>query len=329
MIKIVNFGILGCSKVATEKVIPAVKNASNVNISALASRQKEKAEYYCQKLGIKNSYGSYEELLEDASIDAVYISLPNSLHCEWAFKASQNGKHILCEKPAGTNPDEVKQVLEECRGNNVLFMEGFMYRFHPQHQRVKKHISDGAIGDVKLVKSSFSFPLSDRHSKIRLNKSLGGGCLLDIGCYCVDISRWIFESEPLSVSSQAVISKEYGVDTSFVGFLNFPGGKKAVIDCSFEMCRRNSYEVIGSNGRIEVPNAFTPTGQTKITIHNEKGCFTENFQAISQYLEEFTWFSQCVLEITDDQKKSLDAFYNARTIYALRLSLEKLKICAV
>lgn len=329
MRKIVNFGILGCSKVATEKVIPAVKNASNVNISALASRQKQKAEYYCQKLGIKNSYGSYEELLEDPLIDAVYISLPNSLHCEWAFKASQNGKHVLCEKPAGTNPDEVKQVLEECRENNVLFMEGFMYRFHPQHQRVKKHISDGTIGDVKLVKSSFSFPLSDRHSKIRLNKFLGGGCLLDIGCYCVDISRWIFESEPLAVFSQAVISKEYGVDTSFVGFLSFPGGKEAVFDCSFEMYRRNSYEVIGSKGKIEIPNAFTPADHTQITIHSDKKCFVEDFKPINQYLEEFSWFSQCILEKTDFKGVSQDALCNARTIYALRLSLKKLKICAV
>lgn len=325
MRKIVNFGILGCSKVATEKVIPAVKNASNVNISALASRQKQKAEYHCQKLGIKNSYGSYEELLEDPLIDAVYISLPNSLHCEWAFKASQNGKHILCEKPAGTNPDEVKLVLEECRENNVLFMEGFMYRFHPQHQMVKKHISDGTIGDVKLVKSSFSFPLSARHSKIRLSKSLGGGCLLDIGCYCVDISRWIFESEPLSVFSHAVISKEYGVDTSFVGFLSFPGGKEAVFDCSFEMCRRNSYEVIGSKGKIEVPTAFTPASQTQITIHNEKSCFTENFQPISQYLEEFTWFSQSILELTDFKGIPQDALCNAQVVYTLKSSLQELK----
>ena len=138
--KKINWGIIGCSKIATTKVIPAVKNASNVNISAMASRQKEKAEYYCQKLGIKNFYGSYEELLEEPSIDAVYISLPNSLHCEWSIAAARRKKHILCEKPAGINPVEVEKVIHECK-KNVLFLEGFMYRFHPQHIKAKEYIS--------------------------------------------------------------------------------------------------------------------------------------------------------------------------------------------
>lgn len=317
---IINWGILGCSRIATQKIIPAVIGNPRIHISAIASRNNDTAEYYCRKFGIEKPYGSYDELLDDPSIDAVYISLPNSLHCEWSIKAAQKGKNILCEKPAGITPEEIIVMLNECKNNKVLFLEGFMYRFHPQHKRVKDLIKCGVIGEVNLVTVAFSYLLNDRHSKIKLDKFLGGGCLLDIGCYCVDLCRLIFESEPEKVFAEAKISPQYDVDVSLNAVLSFPGDKKGIIDCSFEMFRRNSYKVVGTKGEIYVPNGFSPAGESQIRIVTSEGEVCETFSPLNLFFEEFLHFSQCLLQDKPLVVDQINCYYNGLVLARLEKS---------
>lgn len=254
----VRWGVLGCASIALGKVIPAIQSSTNGEVIAISSRQLEKAREHAQALDIARAYGSYEELLAGPDVEAVYIPLPNSHHCAWTLKAAQARKHILCEKPAATTPEECEQMIEAYLANRVLFMEGFMYRFHPQHQRVKEIIESGAIGTVKLMRASFSFPMVERHSKIRLSKALGGGALMDVGSYCINACRCILGAEPTIVFASAEMSHDGQVDSSLIATLDFPEGVKCLIDCGFTMTRRHAYEVVGTEGKIDVPAAFVP-----------------------------------------------------------------------
>ncbi len=318
----VRWGVLGCARIAVGKAIPAIQSSTNGEVIAISSRQLEKAREHAQTLDIAQAYGSYEELLADSEVEAMYIPLPNSLHCEWTVRAAQAGKHVLCEKPAATTPEECEQMIEVCRENQVLFMEGFMYRFHPQHQRVKEIINSGAIGTVKLMRASFSFPMAERHSQIRLSQSLGGGALMDVGSYCINACRWILGAEPIVVFASAEMSPDGQVDTSLVATLDFPGDVKCVIDCGFTMTRRHAYEVVGTAGKIDVPAAFVPTGETHITVTKEGGTKQEErFEAVNQYRLEFEHFSECILQKTPPRFLPQDALANSKVIAALRQSI--------
>ncbi|MCI0526910.1 MAG: Gfo/Idh/MocA family oxidoreductase [Nitrospira sp.] len=320
----IHWGVLGCANIAIARVIPAIQESLNAQVLALGSRDLEKARKTAQTLNIPRAYGSYEEVLADPDIQAVYIPLPNNLHAEWTLQAAARGKHVLCEKPVAMTPEECERMIEACQTHRVLFMEGFMYRLHPQNQHVKDLVTSGVIGTVKLVRAAFSFPITPQHPAIRLSKELGGGALMDIGCYGINVCRWIFEAEPTAVFARAEIDPDRQVDTSLVAVLEFPEGRKGLLDCSFTMARRHTYEVVGTEGKIEVPAAFVPTGETSIYITNQEGTRQEErFEAVNQYRLEFDHFSDCILKNKPLSFSPGDALGNMKVIAALRQSQQE------
>lgn len=188
-----------------------------------------------QELGISKAYDSYKKLLDDPDVNAVYIPLPNSLHAEWTIQAAKKKKHVLCEKPAALCEEDVRRMIETCEENGVLFMEAFMYQFHPQHERVKQLLADGEIGEVKYMCAHFSFYLQDRETNIRMNAKLGGGSLLDVGCYCVHSTRHILDAEPIELFVQSYVDPHRSVDLTANGWMRMENGVLAQFTCSFAM----------------------------------------------------------------------------------------------
>lgn len=251
-----------------------------------------------RELGIPKAYESYEALLDDPEIDAVYIPLPNNLHKEWVIKAAEKGKHVLCEKPAALSAQEAKEMIEACEANGVKFMEAFMYQLHPQHARVKEIISSGEIGEVKLIKSSHSFYLNNREGDIRMDKTMGGGSIYDVGSYCVQVIRHLTDSEPVKVQAIAELDEATGIDLTSTVYMKMDNGVKAMFDCSFDMINRNEYEVIGTEGKIKVPFAFRPDingGIGKVIIQNN-GMTREEKIYGDIYRMEIEQFSRAILD---------------------------------
>jgi D-xylose 1-dehydrogenase (NADP+, D-xylono-1,5-lactone-forming) len=257
MSKKIRWGIISAARIAESAVIPAIQASSNGELLAVASRDKAKGEAFAKRNNIPKVYSSYEELLADPEIDAVYIPLPNGLHGEWSIKAAQAGKHILCEKPLASNAAEAEAMAAAAKEANVLLAEAFMYRFNPQIQKVKQMIADGAIGKVNMVNASFSFAM-DGDTDIRLDKSLAGGSLMDVGCYCIDSTRYLLGEEPLEVKAFADIGAKSGVDETMVGLMRFPSGALAHFDCGFRTFFTQTFELRGTDGRIYLERAYVP-----------------------------------------------------------------------
>ncbi|GAX91687.1 Gfo/Idh/MocA family protein [Effusibacillus lacus] len=312
----VRWGVLSTANIACEQLIPAIHRAVNAEVVAIASGSGQ-AQSAAERLEIPKFYDSYQSLLDDSEIDAVYIPLPNHLHREWTSQAARAKKHVLCEKPAALNTREVREILDECGKSNVLFMEAFMYRFHPQHQKVKDLIQDGVIGGVKLMRASFSFFMENREGNIRLASEMGGGAVYDIGCYCINSIRYILGREPVSVRAFGEI--ENGVDTDARAILNFANGIHAIFDCSFNMAMRNEYEVVGTKGTIRVPQAFRPDihgGRGIIEIHQELAK-KEIAIVANQYQQEVEHFSNCVLSGQQPEYSGENTLKNMKVIDAV------------
>ncbi|MBP2240260.1 putative dehydrogenase [Cytobacillus eiseniae] len=313
----IKWGILGTAKIAMEQVIPAIQRSSNGVVAAIAS-SSGKAVKIASQFNIPHSYESYEDLLADPEIDAVYIPLPNHLHKEWAIKAANARKHVLCEKPAALNTEDVKAMVSACMANDVLFMEGFMYRFHPQHTKVKELIQDNVIGDIKMLHANFSFYMEDRKGNIRLNRQLGGGVIYDIGCYCIHSLRYILEAEPIQMSVIGEMNDE-GVDTSASVIMTFPNNVQAMFMCSFDAMLKNEYEIIGSKGSIRVPFAYRPDlnagkGIVQLVLENE---FREYVIDGDQYKFEVEHFADCIQSNREPVSSGDHAISNMRVIDAL------------
>ncbi|RSD27049.1 Gfo/Idh/MocA family protein [Mesobacillus subterraneus] len=320
----IKWGILSTANIAQTQVIPAIQRSAMAEVMAIASTSG-KAEAAAAKLDIPKAYETYEELLQDPQIDAVYIPLPNSLHRKWVMEAARHGKHILCEKPAALTAEEMVEMDRYCREQNVIFMEAFMYQFHPQYERVREIIASGEIGEVKLMRSSFSFYMDDRDTNIRMDKSLGGGSLYDIGCYCIHAMRTVLEDEPVKIHVHGKLDPDSGVDVSAVAYLEFDQGIQGVFDCSFEAAFRQEYEVVGTKGRILVPRAFRPdvTGGTGLITVEADGQQRTEEVAGDIYLLEVEHFSEAILDkntLIYPPEKTID---NMRVIDACYASLEK------
>jgi predicted dehydrogenase len=229
--KKIRWGILSTAKIGREKVIPAMQQSPLCDIAAIASRDIASAKTIAAALQIAKAYGSYEALLNDAAIDAVYIPLPNNMHVEWTIKAIAAGKHVLCEKPIALSAAQAASLLEVSKQHpHIKIMEAFMYRFHPQWVHAKKLIKEGAIGELKNIQSFFSYYNVDPNN-IRNKKNTGGGGLMDIGCYCISISRYIFGKEPESVFGSVHYNSNTHTDNYTSGILNFSTGT-ASFTCS-------------------------------------------------------------------------------------------------
>lgn len=327
MSQTVNWGILGTASVARRRFVPAAARARNARVLAIASRSPESARCFAKELDIPEHYGSYEALLADPRLEAVYIPLPNHLHCEWTLKAAQAGKHVLCEKPMAADADEARAMADACRANGVLLMEGFMYRFNPRTAALRKAIDDGLLGEVKSAVVQFSFLLGTRQTyrdDSRMIPGKGAGSLTDLGCYCINFARFVFGGTPESVTAAQRIDEATGGDLSTEAVLDFGSGRTAVIVCSFETAYRNAVTVAGEQAVLTADRFFTPLaeGKTEFSIrpsHGEPEVFT--FEAVDQFLLEIEHFSSCVLGGLQPLLAPFeDAVPNAAVIDAVRES---------
>jgi xylose dehydrogenase (NAD/NADP) len=242
----VKWGIISTADI-NRKVIPGAKASPKVDLIGVASRGEARAAEYARQWEIERAYGSYESLLADPDIEAVYISLPNTLHCEWSIRALEAGKHVLCEKPLSRHVDEVEAAFDAADRTGYLLMEAFMYRHNPQTKRLKELVDDGAIGELRLVRSAFTYGLYDE-ANIRLRTEVEGGALMDVGCYNVSGSR-LLGGEPTSVHGEAWFGPS-GTDWVFAGTLRFPGDVIATFDCGTALAERDELEAIGSEGSL-------------------------------------------------------------------------------
>jgi predicted dehydrogenase len=232
-----------------QAILNGARDSDRVDVVAVASRDAATAQAYASEHGLERAHGSYEGLLEDADVDAVYISLPNSLHHEWTMRALAAGKHVLCEKPYSRRPADVEEAFDAAAGAGLVLAEAFMYRHHPQTALVRKLVEQGRIGRVRLIRTTFSFTLSDA-ANVRLRHELEGGALMDVGCYCVSGLR-LLAGEPEQVFGEQVTGST-GVDTSFFGTLRFPDDVLGQFDASFSLPERQRLEAIGEEGTLVV-----------------------------------------------------------------------------
>ena len=242
--RVLRWGLLGTARI-NRMVIPPLRVSGGNRLLAVASREAAKAAAYAKEWGIERAHGSYEALLSDPAIDAVYIPLPNHLHAEWAIRAARAGKHVLCEKPLALTVAEVDAMETAARESGVVLAEAFMYRHHPQTLKVKELVDGGAIGAVRFVRGTFSFPLS-RPDDVRLRPEWGGGCLWDVGCYPLSFTRFLLGAEPVEVFGSQVLGPS-GIDETFAGQLVFPGGVLAQVDAGFRSPFRAELEIAGTH----------------------------------------------------------------------------------
>lgn len=279
----IRWGILSTANIG-RRVIPAIHASSNGEVAAVASRSLESAQAFADEQNIPNVYGTYEELLNDPNIDAIYIPLPNRLHAEWSIKCAEAGKPTLCEKPFASDAPEAQTIVDAFEQHDVPLAEAFMYRFHPQHAKVKDIIASGGIGDLRVINSSFTFNLTNE-ANIRLSKELAGGSLMDVGCYCVNLMRFMTGEEPESVTASAMIGETTGVDEVLAGTLKFSSGVIGHFESSLRAYGNNQYILKGTEGKIVVPISFVPNKDDDTVIQHWQGSdYTEHtVSAVDHY----------------------------------------------
>ena len=315
----IRWGVLGCAKIALQKVIPAIQHCTNGKVVAIASRSDEKVKDAAEKLNIARSYSSYEALLSDPEIDAVYIPLPNHLHIPWTVKAMQAGKHVLCEKPLGIDAGEVRQFITETeKFPHLKVMEAFMYRFHPQWLKAFELVKSGAIGETKTINSFFSYCNIDPLN-IRNKIEAAGGALMDIGCYCVSFSRFLFNNEPVRIVSSVDRDPVMKVDRLTSAIIEFPEGKSSTFTCSTQIMPYQRVHVLGSAGHleIEIPVNVPKDVASKVWVRTSDG--TEEFivDPVDQYTLQAEAFAQAILDDKPAPIKLQDAEGNMAAIDAI------------
>jgi len=262
----VRWGVLSTAKIGIDKVIPATAAADRCEVVAIASRDVERARAAAFELGIARAFGSYEDLLADPDVDAVYNPLPNHLHAEWTIAAARAGKHVLCEKPLATTSADAERMIQACEAEGVLLMEAFMYRLHPTWEAVTSLVASGRIGELKTVQSWFSY-FNDDPGDIRNLVETGGGALYDIGCYCVNLSRMLFGAEPERVGGSVLRDPVMGIDVLTSGILDF-GDVVATFTCSTRAEPDQRVHIYGTDGRIsiEIPFNIPPDRPTRVFV---------------------------------------------------------------
>lgn len=250
----IRWGILSTARIG-RRVIPAIQASHNGEVAAVASRSLERAQAWAAVHKIPRAYDGYEALFEDDDIDAIYNPLPNSMHAEWSIKCAKAGIPTLSEKPFASDAPEAQSIVDAFDKQGVLLAEAFMYRFHPQHAKAQEILAAGGIGELQIINSSFTFPISEE-ANIRLSKTLAGGALMDVGCYCVNLMRFMTGEEPERVSAAANIGERTEVDETLVGALEFPSGVIGHFDCGLRSFGQHTYTLKGSEGMIVVPQSF-------------------------------------------------------------------------
>ena len=271
----IRWGVLSTANIGRKRVAPAIQKSRNGRVWAVASRDRERARAYSAELDIPKFYGSYEELIADPEIDAIYNPLPNHLHADWSIRCADAGKPVLCEKPLAKDAAEAQYLVDAMAERGVLFAEAFMYRHHPQTQRVKAMVGEGAVGEVEFMQASFTFQVGSEDN-IRLRADMAGGALMDVGCYCVNVMRFMTGEEPAEVSARARFGEKTRVDEYFAGLLLFPSGVLGHFDCGLRTYRNHGYEIRGSRGRMVVEQGFVMSpGEEMVIRHWHDGDYEE------------------------------------------------------
>jgi D-xylose 1-dehydrogenase (NADP+, D-xylono-1,5-lactone-forming) len=314
----VKWGFLSTASI-NDKLLPGAKASPDVDLVAVASRDAGRAEAYARERGIQRSCGSYDELLADPDVEAVYISLPNSMHVEWSIRALETGKHVLCEKPLSRHPDDVERAFDAAEKNGRILMEAFMFRHNPQTKRLVELLEGGAIGRLRLVRAAFSFPLADA-TNVRLNAELEGGALMDVGCYCVSGSR-LLAGEPEAAYGQQVAASS-GVDELFAGTLRFPGGVLAEMDCGLVLPERDELEAIGEEGSIFLDDPWHSRSPV-LELRRDEGTERIELEPEDSYRLQLENMSAAVRGRAQPLLDRADALGQARTLEALYRSADE------
>jgi len=317
------WGVLGVARIATKTVIPAMQRGASTTVHAIASRDEPRARQAAQELGLPKAYGSYEALLADPDIDAVYIPLPNHLHVEWTTRAADAGKHVLCEKPIGLNAADAEALVAVRDRTGVLIQEAFMVRTHPQWLRARDIARSGEIGEVRSIVGYFSY-FNDDPRNIRHKKEYGGGGILDIGCYLVNTARMIYGDEPRRVCALIEESATFGVDWLASMMLDFGGARHAVGTCSMQLAHGQRIVISGSLGRVEIEIPFNAPADRPCRIFVEDAPPGEvpdrrpvEFAVCDQYSIQGDLFSQAARDRKPAPYPLEDSVKNMRVIDAL------------
>ena len=313
----VRWGILSTANI-NRVVIPAAHTSEKTELIAVASRDEARAEEYAREWDIDRAYGSYEGLLEDPDVEAVYISLPNSLHIEWSIRCLEAGKHVLCEKPLDRRPEEVERAFDVADRAERLLMEAFMYRHNPQTHQLAELVRGGAVGELRVIRSAFSFSVYNPEN-IRLRPDLDGGSLMDVGCYCVSGSR-LLAGEPTRAYGEAIVG-ETGTDWVFAGTLRFPGDVVSLFDCGTSLPLRDELEAIGTEGSLYLDD---PWHCRQPVIELRHGDEVERFELepVDSYRLQLENFSDAIRGSAEPLLRREDAVAQARALDALLRSAD-------
>ena len=325
------FGVIGCSGIAKKSTIPAIQNSEFAELAMIGSRSESKAEKFANEFHCEQ-FGTYDDVISNDSLDAVYISTPIGTHEEWAIKAANTGKHILCEKSSTTSFESAKKMISTCNDNNVRIMEGFMFKFHPQHQKVRELIDNNSIGELFSFNGSFGFPTFP-DGDIRYNSKIGGGFLNDAACYPICASRMIFEQEPIGVSCTTFKDPKTGVDIKGASHMTYDNEKIASMAYSNGSFYQAKYQVWGTKGIISLQRAYSIPADFKTSVDIQYNDTTDWASTENETFEinPANHFSIMIntfcQEITGDKKSSFnfeeDLKNQARVMEAHRVSSEE------
>ena len=309
-------GLLSTARI-NDAIVAAAGDVDEIEIVAVGSRDAGRAESYARERGIAAAHGSYEALLADGEVDAVYIPLPNGLHHEWTLAALEAGKHVLCEKPYSRRPSEVEEAFDLAERSRLVLMEAFMFRHHPQAAKVKELVGEGAVGRVRVVRATFSFVLEDMED-VRMSAILDGGSLMDLGCYCVSGARYLM-GEPERVIGEQVVGPT-GVDSAFHGTLRFPNDVVAQFDCSFALPRYQRLDVVGDDGWLLVDAPWRTDWEGELLLRHGDHLNRIEVPPADAYALELANFAGAAAGNAEPLLSRSDAVGQARTIEALYLS---------
>ena len=322
MSRTVNWGVLSTAKIGVEKVIPAMQRGELTTIGAIASRDAAKAEAVAARLGIPRAYGSYEELLADPSIEAIYNPLPNHLHVPWTIRALEAGKSVLCEKPVALDAAEAQRLVEVSARTGCLVAEAFMVRHHPQWRKAKEIVAGGRIGEARAVQTLFSYYLTDP-ANIRNQAEIGGGGLYDIGCYAINTARYLFDAEPDRAIGLFDTDPVMRTDRMMSGLAEFGSGRQLAFTCATQLVPCQCVQIMGTHGRIEVEIPFNaPADEPTVLVVDDGrdlsggGREVIELPAANQYTLQGDAFSRAVLGERPLEWTVADAVLNMRVIDA-------------
>lgn len=318
------WGVLSTARIAREKVVPAIQTSRSGRVVAIASRSAGRARAAAGALGIGTSYASYEALLESPEVDAVYIPLPNHMHVDWAIRCIESGKHVLCEKPLGLHEADAKRLKQAAEMHpDLVVAEAFMYRHHPQWQTVRQMAEDGAIGVLRCVQAFFSYYNVDP-ANIRNQASIGGGALMDIGCYGISLSRFLFGREPIRACAISHRDPAFSTDRLTSALLDFGDGT-ATFSCATQLHRHQRVQILGDAGRIkiEIPFNAPPDRATRIWHESASGLETITFEPADQYALQADAFAEAVFRGRCVLPTLEDALCNMRVIDAVAESTRR------